>query len=298
MTGHNPNAAAVAVRFGLHKIGRSWGGDCPACGYRDAFKVLVGKGARPGLWCANGCPPAALHAAASNALGSAWTPPPRPDDASERERQKTRKAIALELWRRGGSCVGTAAALYLASRGIRHAARSDALRFLADCGHPEGKRLPAMVALVRDAAGQPVACHRTYLTRDGRKASADPVRAGLGPVWGGAVRLDPAAPEMVIGEGIETSASAGLLLGLPAWAALSAGNLARGLMLPPEVRAVVIAADHDAQGTGQDAAEAAAARWRGDGRHVRIALPDRPGTDFNDVLLRKPVHAVAGVSHG
>ena len=76
-----------------------------------------------------------------------------------------------------------------------------------------------------DAAGSPVALHRTYLARDGRgKADADPVRASLGPVWGGAVRLDPVAPELVVGEGIETSASAGRLLGLPAWAATSAGK--------------------------------------------------------------------------
>jgi putative DNA primase/helicase len=48
---------------------------------------------------------------------------------------------------------------------------------------------------------------------------------------------------LVIGEGIETAASAGLLMGTPAWAAISAGNMAKGLVLPPEVRRVVIAAD-------------------------------------------------------
>jgi len=78
----------------------------------------------------------------------------------------------------------------------------------------------------------------------------------------------------VIGEGIETAASAGLLLGLPAWAAMSAGNLAKGLLLPPEVRAVVVAADPDRP--GRAAADAAAIRWQAEGRRVRTATPITP----------------------
>ena len=89
----------------------------------------------------------------------------------------------------------------------------------------------------------------------------------------------------MIGEGIETSAAAGILLGLPSWASISAGNLARALTLPPEVRRVVIAADHDAP--GRLAAKEAALRWRAEGRAVRIALPDRPGDDFADVLIAR-----------
>jgi hypothetical protein len=99
------------------------------------------------------------------------------------------------------------------------------LRFHPDCPHPEGGRLPALIAAVTDADGGFLAIHRTFLTHDGRKADVDPPRATLGPYWGGAVRLDPLAPELVVGEGVESSASAGRLLGLPAWAALSAGNL-------------------------------------------------------------------------
>ena len=86
---------------------------------------------------------------------------------------------------------------------------------------------------------------------------------------------------MVIGEGIETAASAALLTGFPAWAAISAGNLAKGLALPPEARRVVIAADADAP--GQDAARHAWLRWRAEGRDVQIATPNFVG-DFNDLL--------------
>jgi hypothetical protein len=89
----------------------------------------------------------------------------------------------------------------------------------------------------------------------------------------------------VIGEGIETSASAGLLLGLPAWAAVSAGNLATGLVLPTSVRRIIIASDHDP--AGQEAARAAWQRWRAEGHAVRIAVPDEPRQDFNDLLRQQ-----------
>jgi phage/plasmid primase-like uncharacterized protein len=140
-----------------------------------------------------------------------------------------------------------------------------------------------MIALVQDVAGDPIGVHRTYLRRDGSgKADIEPPKASLGPVWGGAIRLDHATPELVIGEGIETSASAGRLLRLPAWAALSAGNLANGLVLPVDVRAVVIAADPDEP--GERAARAAALRWQREGRGVRIARPNIAGRDFNDII--------------
>jgi phage/plasmid primase-like uncharacterized protein len=132
--------------------------------------------------------------------------------------------------------------------------------------------------------GTPSAVHRTYLTRGGDKAAVEPAKASLGPIWGGAIRLDALANDkpLVIGEGIETSASAGWLMGLPAWAAISAGNLARGLVLPPEALSVVIAADPD--DAGRNAANDAWLRWKDEGRAVQIATPDRP-SDFNDLLI-------------
>jgi phage/plasmid primase-like uncharacterized protein len=144
-----------------------------------------------------------------------------------------------------------------------------------------------MVALVSGVDGAGVAVHRTYLRRDGTgKADVEPSRAALGPIWGGVVRLydhDPGKP-LVVGEGIETAASAGVLLGFPAWAAISAGNMAKGLTLPPDAGKLVIAADPDA--AGRRAARDAWIRWRGEGREVRVALPDGAG-DFNDLLRKR-----------
>jgi putative DNA primase/helicase len=111
-----------------------------------------------------------------------------------------------------------------------------------------------VIGLIVDVAGASTAVQRTFITRDGQKATVERVRASLGRVWDGAIRLADMVDgkPIVIGEGIESSASAGQLMNLPAWAAISAGNLAKGLVLPPEAHHIVIAADDDEP--GRDAA--------------------------------------------
>jgi phage/plasmid primase-like uncharacterized protein len=217
------------------------------------------------------------------AVGGAWTPPTATTPADDAAARQRKQEAAARLWRGSAPAAGTIADTYLTGRALPGLAASTALRFRGDCHHPEGGRLPALVALVQDVTGAPIAAHRTYLRRDGTgKASVEPAKATLGPVWGGAIRLDAIAEELVLAEGIETSASAGRLLNLPAWSAVSAGNLAQGLVLPAGVRRVTIAADHD--GPGERAAQRAALRWQREGRTVRIARPDKPGADFNDLL--------------
>lgn len=276
----------VADRLRLHRTPRGWRGDCPACGYAGSFALSEGRAGKPLLYCASCQDGAALM----NAIGGRPIPPDATAHA-DREAARTRKReAALRLWLGCEPAADSIVAIYLASRGIRHLTACADLRFRGDCTHPEGGRLPAMVALVRDPAGEPLAIHRTYLRRDGSgKAEVEPAKASLGPVWGGAVRLAAATTEVVVGEGIETAASAGLLTGLPAWAAISAGNLGTGLGLPLTIRTVVIAVDRDK--AGEDAAWAAASRWQGEGRHVRWLLPDLPGTDAADALK------ASGVAH-
>ena len=274
------NARDLAARFSLARSGRSWRGNCPACGYPRAFAIRDGKAGRIAAFCANGCDRGTLREALNGTPSGAGIPAGDVEaPASARRRQ-----AALRLWDGSEAAAGTLADTYLAGRALPGLAASPALRFRADTPHPEGARLPAMVALVRDAAGSPVAAHRTFLAADGRgKATVEPARASLGPVWGGAVRLEAPGPDgaVVIGEGIESSASAGVMIGLPAWAAISAGNLARGLVLPPELRRVIIAMDPDP--AGEAAARQAAERWRTPGLHVQLAKPEGGG-DFNDLL--------------
>ena len=290
------NIPELAIRLGLHRAGREWRGTCPACGYgSDAFTLSTGKGGHPLLWCASCQDNDALRAILRGAgAGANFT---RHDDLAAAEnaleaRQKSQERARV-IWGGAEPVVAAApAGRYLARRALGHLIGNPALRYREDVPHPAGGRHPALVALVQDAAENALGVHRTYLAADGTKARLEPVKASLGPIWGGAIRLAPAAPEIVIGEGIESSASAGLLLGLPAWAAISAGNLGKGLMLPPEVMSVVIAADDDgvsAQGRnpGLEAAEAAAARWQREGRKVRIIKPNMPGNDFNDILAAR-----------
>jgi putative DNA primase/helicase len=280
----------IADRFNLKRLRRSWRGRCPACDYPGTFSVRAGRSGRPLLYCASCQDQAGLADAVARATGQEAAPDRRKDAPKAATVQRKQEA-ALRLWRGSEPAAGTLAAIYLAARGLPGLAASTVLRFRGDTWHPEGGRYPAMVALVSAANGAAVAVHRTYLRPDGSgKADVEPARAALGPVWGGAVRLfkhDPDKP-LVIGEGIETAASAGILLGLPAWAAISAGNMAKGVILPPEVRRLVIAADPD--DAGRRAARDAWIRWRAEGREVRVATPDGSG-DFNDLLrMRETAH--------
>ena len=216
------------------------------------------------------------------------TPRARVECAAARERDRRRRILcALDLW---GECYppqDTLVATYWRSRGLVEPIPSP-IRVHGMMSHREsGARRPAMVALVAHVEHGPVGVHLTYLATDGSmQAAVEPRKRSLGPVGGGAVRLGDADPtrELVVAEGIETTASVMQATGLPGWAALSANGI-RSLVLPPGVCAVLIAADNDANGTGETAARDAARRWLAEGRRVRIAIPPEPGTDFNDVLL-------------
>lgn len=278
-------ARDLAARLGLRPAAGGWTGTCPACGYRTGLR-LSEKAGRALWWCASCQDQAAVTNAILGGAGAAVaaSPAPRVDDTADR------RNAALRLWEAALPWQGSPVAAYLARRlpGVAPAelATLADLRFLPDAKHPCGRRLLCMVALVRDASGRPVAIHRTFLAPGGAgKAAVEPAKMTLGPVRGGAVRLRGIAPRLVIGEGMESTLAAAALLRLPAWAALSAGNLGDALILPPEVQEVVIAADHDAPGLA--AAGKAAARWQADGRKVKIAKPQRAGADFADLLAER-----------
>ena len=219
--------------------------------------------------------------------GSERHPARRCDGAGEgqtaahgRPWRASRRECARRLWESTRPVAGTVAAAYLDARGVGHVARAPALRFRPGIAHPNAPgRFPALVAGVQDAGGQFVGIQRTYL--DGaRKAALDPVRASLGSLAGGAVRiLEPAGDALLLGEGIESTAAAVRVLDWPggAWATLGTSGL-RAVVLPASVRRVVIAADRDAGGLR--AAAALAERLESEGRTVTIEVP--PFGDFAD----------------
>ena len=283
-------ASDIAARLGLRRAsgGRGWAGDCPACGYRDGLRLNEREG-RALWWCASCTDKPALAEAVTGERPAIMG---QPDHA--RADHAGRRAGALRLWDAALPIQGTPAQHYLATRGLV-LPDGTALRFLPDARHPSGARCMCMIAVAVDGAGRVVAVHRTYLAPGGAgKAKLDPPRATLGPIGGAVVRLclPRAGGALVVGEGIETSLSAGLLTGLPAWAALSAGNMAR-VPLPDDVREVWIASDHDAP--GQRAAWQAADAFMAQSRTVRVLTPDAPGEDFNDIVQRRMAQ---GVAHG
>ena len=107
---------------------------------------------------------------------------------------------------------------------------------------------------------------------------------------GGAIQL--CAPGSVLGlaEGIETALAVHLATGMPVWSTVSAMLLER-FEPPVGVRRVVIWADRDRSGTGQEAAERLRERllWRG--LPAVIHLPPGPlpaaarGVDWADAWL-------------
>jgi hypothetical protein len=202
--------------------------------------------------------------------------------------ERSNKALSLLLG--AGGATGSPADAYLSAIALPGLAASRSLMFRADCPHPGGARQPALLAVAVDVNGEPAAIGRTFLRHDAAGlADVAPVRAHYGPLRGAAVRLDPPAPELVIGVDIEEAASLGRLLSLPAWAAVTQKNLAYGLALPKEVHSVVIAGAHDEE--GRNAAKLAQARWLAEGIGAIVKKTVTPGQSFNDLLRSRAHHA-------
>ena len=159
------------------------------------------------------------------------------------------------------------------------------LRFHPHCPFGPGASILACSSLRRDiVTDEPASIHRIALTPDGDKIE----RRLLGR--GGVVKLWPAGPRLVVGEGIETTLAAATRIShrgaplQPAWSAVSSGALG-SLPVIPGVERLIILVDHDLNGAGQAAALRCAERWSRAGRTVVRLTPKRPGTDFNDLVM-------------
>lgn len=274
--------------FGRYGIAR-----CPAHGdKRPSLSLSDGDGDRLLARCHAGCAFTDILDALRG-LGlvegvSHYNPPTREEleriRQAEEDQAAKREARAADCWRETAPIVGTIAEIYLRRRGIACELPAT-LRFHPECRHPTGARLPAIVALVEGAPR--LAVHRTYLRPDGgAKADAEPAKAMLGAVAGGAVRLSSGGGALVVCEGIETglSLASGLLrVSATIWAALSTSGMKR-LQLPEMPGRLTVATDGDRAGrqAGDDLATRATARgWK-----VSL-LPAPDGRDWNDVLCMK-----------
>ncbi len=155
---------------------------------------------------------------------------------------------------------------------------------------------PAMLAAITSPAGDLVALHRTWLTRDGRKAdvpTAKKLTPAAGPVLGGCIRLgEPTqAGSIGIAEGIETALAAGLASGLPVCAAYSAAALA-AWQWPESARALLVFADADPAGAA--AAARLCSRAEAAGLRAEALTPNRPGADWCDLWAARRPDPAAG----
>ncbi len=202
--------------------------------------------------------------------------------AREERDARAHLEYARQLWRRAVSAPGTSVERYLRARGITILV-PPSLRYLAAAKHkPTGLILPAMIGGVQGVDGTMIGVHRTFLRRDGTaKASVSDAKMTLGPIGGGAVRFGPAAQRLAVAEGIETALSiAQACPNLSVWSGIST-SLMRRLMLPPQVREVILCVDGDE--AGHKAADYLAARFVREGRAVRVA-PAPDGQDYNDMV--------------
>ena len=212
------------------------------------------------------------------------------DIAEPEQRDPTeRTAHALRIWGETIPAEATLVEVYLRSRKIDLPVMPATLRFHPRLWHsPTRQFLPAMVALVTDADDRPVAIHRTYLRHNGRgKALVSQAKLSLGPTRGGAIRLGPPGPAILIAEGVETALSGTILdrEHRPAWSAISKIGMEK-VRLPPSIQTVTFLADNDDAGQSVKAANRAKRRALAAGLDARVAVAP-VAQDFNDVLIKR-----------
>ena len=207
---------------------------------------------------------------------------PRPAVSTDPERRRA----ASRLWAEGVSIAGTVSERHCHRRSVaRPLPGPDVLRHHGaapvSAYADKGLRRPAMMAAIRDASGALCAVELTYLNRRAERAADLRLsRKTIGQAPAGcAARLDPAAPAMLVGEGVFTTLSASERFGLPAWALLSVRNLQ--VWSPPDgVRSVLIAADRGK--AGEAGADRLRARLVARGVAAVVAPPPEPFGDWND----------------
>ncbi len=215
-----------------------------------------------------------------------------------------RRDAALRLWEVGRPIRRTPSERHCRLRGItRELPGPEVLRHCAEAPVAAYARSryarPALLAGIRTADGRFTAVEVTYLAPNGRRAEdLRLARKTVGPAPGGcAVRLDPVAGEMLVGEGVFTTLSASEWFGLPGWALMSTRNV-RVWSPPAGVRSVLIAADRGKD--GEASAEVLRARLTGKNVAVTVAFPPAPWGDWNEwsvaqgrLALRTPAEAAA-----
>jgi putative DNA primase/helicase len=148
-------------------------------------------------------------------------------------------------------------------------------------------KYPCMVGQMKDAAGDTISLHLTYL-QDGMKAPVEAPRKVLSPIGsinGTAIRLFPWQKGEPLGfaEGIETAIAAAMLHNMAVWSVVNRNGMET--FDPPEgAKELHAFGDLDASFAGQAGAYRGAERLTQKGYNVTVHLPPTIG-DWNDVLM-------------
>ncbi|MBU2952284.1 toprim domain-containing protein [Marinobacter sp. F3R08] len=155
---------------------------------------------------------------------------------------------------------------------------------------------PAIIAAIRDKDGKLVTLHRTYLTKNGKKARVPSAKKMMPvpnekDVVGGAIRLgEPQDGVVGVAEGLETALSVYRATGQMVWSLVSCSIL-QGFEPPAGTKVVVHWADKDRSAAGELADAVLRERLEPRGIKVVTMLPAVPipirakGVDWNDVLI-------------
>lgn len=253
------------------------------------------------------------------------------------QRKKEQQEKSSKIWD-GGLDNHPRVAAYLKARGIDVAKLPGgrvpkALRFVPRCFDephkgPDGQKVfpvgPAMVASVVDEHRALTGIHRTFLhPTEPRKRDAGTHGAAKkmkGACDKRSIRLarEIVGGVLIVGEGIETTASCMVATGLTGWALMDEGKL-QSVVWPPgllghQVHTLIIAEDLDASRVGQNAGAVLANRTRAECPGVTVVrrapsaacspglvevkagedcpAGDSHGVDWNDVLMHDGEEAV------
>ena len=263
----------------------SWMARCPAHEDRDPSLSVSVKEGRVLLHCFAGCSADAVLGAVGLTWrdlrgGESWAWSPLPSRAKPKPEPETPSPEDVErwesLWERAKPG-HPLLARYLKARGLS-LEPPPTLRVAYLRGEP------VMVARVEGEGGL-LGLHLTFLEPDGLGRREKKLAKGSRPK-GGAIRLYPLeeGQPLALAEGIETALAVREVTGWPVWATIAALFM-KEVIVPPEVKEVVVAADHDRAGI--EAAHALARRLIREGRRVRMAVPPEEGADWLDVLAHE-----------
>jgi putative DNA primase/helicase len=204
---------------------------------------------------------------------------------------------AQALWNEAADPRGTRAVQYLMTRALDLAAdlAGAVLRYHPRCpwrneNSGRTERIPALLAAFESIDTNDItAVHRIRLDQPQRWPKAD--RRMLGVVHRAAVKLDPVATTIMIGEGVETCIAArqcmasGDIERAPVWALGSVGAISFFPTLDGVKRLIILGE------TGEASAQVVrlcGQRWQRAGRRVQV-LYSEIGSDVNDALMMEKI---------